>query len=336
MPRRCRCRRRPRPRPRGAGGAGRRRRGERRAGLGRLGGGRSRRGRRACGREQLVVGQARRGEGVDGDVPGGALGVRPPVHLGDPAHAREARRRGHGPQRRRRRRREKGRGPAVRVVTGQAIRRRASAPPHKLVAAARRRGGRLRRGNAGSLGSRSSDSARKSQESRASEWNQSSGRPGMLGRIAITGAGHADRCSIRGLGGKQSRRVCRAAPNRNDFRAQRAHPDGTVFRSSARVQVQVALCSVHFFFFFFFGFRELRLYFPKLYIIFTGRVAQVAGIFGGLCTYGSLFFFPERLYILGSNLVVGVGSDGLQKAGAPMHSIAIARPGACKYLFACK
>ena len=71
----------------------------------------------------------------------------------------------------------------------------------------------------------------------------------------------------------------------------------------------------------FFGFWELRLYFPKLYIIFTGRVAQVAGVFGGLCTYGYLFFFPERLYILGSNLVVGVGSDGLQKAGAPMHMI---------------
>ena len=225
-------------------------------------------------------------------------------------------------------------------MTGQAIRRRASAPPHKLVAAARRRGGRLRRGNAGSLGSRSSDSARKSQESRASEWNQSSGRPGMLGRIAITGAGHADRCSIRGLGGKQPRRMCRAAPNRNNFRAQRAHPDGTVFRSSARVQVQVALSSVHFFifFFFFFGFWELRLYFPKLYIIFTGRVAQVAGVFGGLCTYGYLFFFPERLYILdpwlesGRRRRIRLIAEGRRAQAHDPHSIAIARPGACKYL----
>nr|TKW15796.1 hypothetical protein SEVIR_5G261850v2 [Setaria viridis] len=113
-----------RRRPRGARGAGAgrlRRRGERRRGLG---DGRPRRGGDA-GRagEQLVVGQARRREDVDGDVPGGALGVRPPVHLHDPAPAREARLRGRSPQRRRR---EEGRGPVVRLVTGE----KPSAPSH--------------------------------------------------------------------------------------------------------------------------------------------------------------------------------------------------------------
>jgi hypothetical protein len=42
---------------------------------------------------------------------------------------------------------------------------------------------------------------------------------------------------------------------------------------------------------------------------------------GGLLYILLPVFFLERLHILGSNLVVGVGSDGLQKADASMHMI---------------
>ncbi|KAJ1284640.1 hypothetical protein BS78_03G220600 [Paspalum vaginatum] len=146
----------------------------------------------------LVLGQAGRGEGVDGDVPGGALGLRPPLHL-----------RGRRTQPRRRRRPQEGRGPAVRSVTAvpsyrSTIRLRTVAMPPEVW-------------DAGAL-------------TLYGEEVKPMVRAGLQGPSSMIGAGRGGCCLIRRHGGKSSRvrLVSRVpgSPARNEALEPSVHSGG--------------------------------------------------------------------------------------------------------------